>query len=348
MRLIVAAYYKVAAVLTSAKKLLLSIVFGLSVLSAGASADSYDVETLSAQQALESGRLLRAQFKNIEARNYLKHAADKGNADAAYLYAMELSNYNTTIRTPPRARDYLLQSANGGNRHAMHHLYTHGDWLTEHEQTYWQQQYHDALVTLGQKDAPQALYELAQYYQPIDPTLSEQYLEMAVDFKQPQALMEKARRYQNGDGYFVLPGARDTQVRKMYLEAAQTGYIPAMRAYISLLEDKGRYKEALQWREKALHAGDLTSLAALGFVYAGQSENYQFVQTDLAKARAYMDTYIETAGTNRLKNLYLSVEESNKNITQRMNVTQKKRAENIEYKLNDNVVYYNHDIFWDI
>lgn len=334
--------------LISVRKVLIAAVCGLAVLSPAAYSDDYDVETLTAEQALESGRLLRAQFKNIASRSYLKHAADEGNADAAYLYAMELSNYNTTIRTPPRAREYLLQSAEGGNRHAMRHLYQHGDWLTSHEQKYWQQQYHDALITLGQTHSPQALFELSQYYQPIDQNLSEEYLSMALEFNQPQALMEQAKRYQNGDGYFVLPGGRETQARKLYLSAAQTGYIPAMRAYISLMEDKGRYQEALQWREKALKAGDLTSLAALGFVYAGQSEGYQFVEPDLAKAQAYLDTYIETAGTNRLKNLYLSVEESSKNISQRMTAEQKKTAQVIEENLKNNSEYYNHDLFWDI
>ena len=108
MQWIVVACYKVVAVSTLVKSCLVSLVLSFGVMSFATHGEDYDAKLLNAQQAFESGRLLRAQFKNVESRQYLKHAADNGNADAAYLYAMELSNYRTTIRTPPQAREYLL------------------------------------------------------------------------------------------------------------------------------------------------------------------------------------------------------------------------------------------------
>lgn len=63
---------------------------------------SYDLNNLSAKEAFEKGRLLRAQFKNVEGRRYLKFAAELEEPNAAYLYAMELASYKSTIRTPRR------------------------------------------------------------------------------------------------------------------------------------------------------------------------------------------------------------------------------------------------------
>lgn len=122
MRSIVVAYYREQAVSTSVK----TLIFIVTLLFVGRSFSeeiNYDMQQLSAQQAYENGRLLRAQFKNLAAREYLKYAADLGEPSAAYLYAMEVANYRTTIRTPPESQHYLLLAAQGGSRQAMRVLY---------------------------------------------------------------------------------------------------------------------------------------------------------------------------------------------------------------------------------
>ncbi|MCG6364051.1 sel1 repeat family protein, partial [Vibrio fluvialis] len=121
------------------------------------------MQQLSAQQAYENGRLLRAQFKNLAAREYLKYAADLGEPSAAYLYAMEVANYRTTIRTPPESQHYLLLAAQGGSRQAMRVLYQNGEWLRAAERSLWQQTYYDTLIELGSREPSQAAYELALY-----------------------------------------------------------------------------------------------------------------------------------------------------------------------------------------
>nr|MBF4254145.1 sel1 repeat family protein [Vibrio anguillarum] len=106
-------------------------------------AEVYEVGNMSPEKAFATGRLLRAQYKNMESRPYLQYAADNDNSDAAFLYAMELSNYKTTIRTPPEAREYLLKAAELGNRRAMKHLYTDAKWLRDRDVQYWKSQYYD-------------------------------------------------------------------------------------------------------------------------------------------------------------------------------------------------------------
>lgn len=308
----------------------------------------YEMEKMTATQAYQEGKLLRAQLKNIKARPFLKYAADKGDAQAAYLYAMELSNYNTTIRTPPKAQEYLLKAAREGNRQAMQHLYLKGDWLRIRERKYWQNHYHDALVTLGQTDPAQALYGLAQYYEKSAPELSEYYLKKSMTFDVPRALMQKAAELEQGAGTYLLPGGRDKAVSKLYEQAADTGYMPAIRNYIQRLEDEGNYQEAFKWRERAVKEGDLTSLAAVAIILSGYSSNYSFIQEDLAKAKAYYDVYLETAGTDRLDVLYQNVERHYSDIMKTISPKDVEKSKAIEVKLKKQQAFYNHDLYWDI
>ena len=67
MRSIVVAYYREQAVSTLVK----TLIFIVTLLFIGRSFSeekNYDMQQLSAQQAYENGRLLRAQFKNLAAR----------------------------------------------------------------------------------------------------------------------------------------------------------------------------------------------------------------------------------------------------------------------------------------
>lgn len=329
--------------------LLLSGVAGSSVAADAQNAQSaYEMNQMTASQAYQEGKLLRAQLKNMKARPFLKYAADKGDAQAAYLYAMELSNYNTTIRTPPEAQEYLLKAAREGNRQAMQHLYLKGDWLRIRERKYWQNHYHDSLVTLGQTEPAQALYGLAQYYQSTDQELSEYYLDKSVAFDVPRALMQKAAELESGEGTYLLPGGRDKAVSKLYEQAANTGYMPAIRNYIQRLEDQHNYQEAFKWRERAIEEGDLTSLAAVAIILSGYSSNYAFVQEDLAKAKAYYDVYLETAGSDRLDVLYQNVERHYADIMKIISPKDIEKSQSIEARLQKKNTFYNHDLYWDI
>ncbi|MGO1296494.1 MAG: tetratricopeptide repeat protein [Vibrio sp.] len=312
------------------------------------SLETYDLQKLTAHQAYIEGRNLRAQFKNIQARTYLKYAADKGDAQSAYLYAMELSNYKTTIRTPTQARDYLLLAAHDGNIPAMKSLYEGGEWLRIRERQYWKREYFNAIVTLGQTQPTRALLYLSEYYEKSDPQLANYYLDQSVERGYPRALMLKAREIAQGEGSYWTSGSRDKAAYALYEDAAKQGYIPAIRKIIQLLESKGDFKQALEWRKQAVKEGDLTSLAAVAMILSGYSSNYQFVEKDLATAKAYFDVYLDTAGDDRLDELYKNIEQHYSDLMKVISPDELKASQNIEKKLKEKPDFYNHDLFWDV
>lgn len=346
MRSIVVAYYREQAVSTSVK----TLIFIVTLLFVGRSFSeeiNYDMQQLSAQQAYENGRLLRAQFKNLAAREYLKYAADLGEPSAAYLYAIEVANYRTTIRTPPESQHYLLLAAQGGSRQAMRVLYQNGEWLRAAERSLWQQTYYDTLIELGSREPSQAAYELALYHQKDNPKLAQHYLTIAVEFEHPAALMLMAQQIEQGEGSYPMPGSRATEARKTYLKAAQTGYIPAIRNYIQLLENKGKYQDAYYWRQQAVQRGDLTSLVAMGGILSGQSEFYRFVEPDLKQAKAYFNRYLEVAGSDRLSHVYQNSQKQLLDISMQLSDHEKEISEKIELQLENYQPFFNHDAYWD-
>lgn len=307
---------------------------------------SYDLNSLTANQAYEEGKVLRAQFKNMEARPYLKYAAEKGSSAAAYLYAMELTQYNSTVRTPAEARDYLESAAKLGNLQAMEFLYENGTWLRPQVRQTWKRRFHDSLILLAEKSPADAMYQLALFYAPSDLSKSTYYLDKSMAYKYDLAVMEKAKRYQYG----TTEGAVNTQMAlTTYLIAANHGFIPGMKACIELYEAQGDFKSAYVWREKAFKAGDITSLAVLAKISTGESGPYAFVKRDLVKAHAYAELYLDYAGSDRLNNLHKKMELFVGDITLKMTQPEladaKVLAEN--YK-SEHILFYNHDVFWDI
>jgi len=333
--------------MSAVTRLLIIILWFFCAVGNSAEEGSYDLNNLSAVEAFEKGRLLRAQFKNIEGRRYLKFAAELGNSNAAYLYAMELTSYNSTIRTPSESRHYLMIAAKYGSRKAMQFLYQHANWLEKEERSFWKKNYYNALINLGSEQPAQALYELALYHKGSDDELSQYYLSRAVAFNHPQALMDLASQVEAGKGIFFLSGSRETNARQTYLKAAETGYLPAILNYIKCLEGAQMYEKAYEWRIKAMEAGDLTSLPILASILTAQSEPYGFVESDLVAAKAYLSVYLESAGTDKLPALYSNVETLFSNLSLTVNDTYDNKLIILENKIKSQAPFYNHDTFWD-
>lgn len=308
---------------------------------------AYDLTNLTAKEAFEKGRLLRAQFKNVEGRRYLKFAAELGEPNAAYLYAMELASYKSTIRTPPESEHYLMIAAKNGSRKAMQFLYQHANWLEKEERNLWKKNYYNAVINLGREQPEQAFYELALYHKGSDDELSQYYLSRAVAFNHPKALMDLASQVEAGKGTFVLPGSRQTNARHTYLKAAEAGYLPAILNYIKYLEGAQMYGKAYEWRVKAMEAGDLTSLPILASILIDQSEPYGFVESDFVAAKAYLSVYLESAGRDKLPALYSNVETLFSNLSLVVNDTYDNKLIILENRIKSHAPFYNHDAFWD-
>lgn len=308
----------------------------------------YEVSGMTADQAFDKGRLTRAQYKNIESRQYLKYAADNNNAAAAFLYAMELAEYKATIRTPIEAKKYLLKAAMLGNRQAMYQLYSNSKWLIDKDVSYWRDQYYSSLILLGRTQPSQAMYELARFHQESDKELSSYYFDIAIGFEHPLALMERADSIVNADSGFFLLGGREKEANDLYLMAAETEYIPAIKRYVEILEAKGRYEEAYQWRIRALERGDLSSLATISKILLGNRSIYDFVVQDKVKAKAYIDLYLSFSGRERMNSIYSSLLIDEEVISQSISVEERKQAVEMYLNYKNSIVFYNHDVFWDV
>ncbi len=349
MRLTAVAYYKEIAVLTLAKKLFLfSLIIIISSVVYGSDMD-YEPTQVDSEKAYLIGKLLRSQFKNAEARRFLKYSADNGNMKAAYLYAVEIMANPISERAIQEGRSYLVRAAIGGNRHAMRHLSEDDSWLSVTERNTWKQSYYDSLIELGKFSPEVAFYELSNFYADNDFKLSQYYLAKSIEFSYPPALMKQADNYMLGQGSFYFPGKRDTEARKLYLSAAQLDYLPAIKTYIQLLENKGNLVSALELRKKSLELGDITSLVSVAFIYSGSfSQNYQFVEHDYVKAKAYLNLFIDNVGQDKFFSLTELAKTRYSRILDNLSEEQLASSLLIENHFNNRVNFYNYDLYWDI
>ena len=343
--LVVVAFYKVEAVLILGKlRLCILVLIGLSY--PALAAKSYHIEQMDANEAYSHGALLRAQFKSSEARQYLKYAADKGNADAAYVYALDTLGYRHNERVSEQAQFYIEKAAEGQSLFALNYIYQFGDWISKAKRDSYQRQYHDRLIELGADAPDRALLLLSNYFHQSDLSLSQYYLDKARSFELPQAQMMYAARLEQGEGDFFFDSDRIAAMSNSYLKAAQAGYIPAIKKYITLLEEQGKLDKAFQWRQKAREQGDVTSLVTLAKIYSGQSQRYDFVNQDLIKAKVYFELYLETVGQDRLLQTYEKVEQDYKDIVDTLSEQDIAQADEMKAILSDQEKYYHHDYLW--
>lgn len=326
----------------------LAIVIAVAMLNnAALASDSYDVEKMSAADAYKHGKLLRAQFKNTEAREYLKYSADNDYPDGAYAYAMETMGYHDGVRATGYAREYLVKAAESGNRPALKYLYRNGDWLSHAKRNKYKSAYYNSLIDLGALSPGLAYLHLSDYFHESDRELSEYYLEKAMEFEIPSAFMTSAERLENGEGDYFFDSERVALSRKRYMHAAVEGYIPAIKRYVAILESRGKFQEALEWREVGVVQGDITSLVTLGNIYSGNSPRYSFVKTDLTKAKAYFELYLENAGQDRLSSVYHQAETNYKEIVDKIAEVQLPQAQALKDELSEVTYFYNHDYLWN-
>ncbi|TVO35865.1 sel1 repeat family protein [Vibrio algivorus] len=265
----------------------------------------YDINTMSPQQALETGNLLRGQFKDKEARYYLKYAADKGNADAQYLYAISLLTYHTSDRNEPIAKDYLLASAKQGQLTAMHELYSNEHLLNRDDQQKWKSRYLELLMKNIDSHSPDSDFALYQFYKQEGNTeQAEVFYIHTLKAKYPAAMYEKAQRLLTGEDFYLFQSNRRKDANTWLIEAANAGYIPAFRLLISNYEHDNDYEQAYTWRVKLLQQGDLLSLASMGSILTGYStkEYAQFIDKTLGLE--YLGIYLKVAGTERMGSVY--------------------------------------------
>ncbi|KOO16279.1 hypothetical protein AKJ18_02980 [Vibrio xuii] len=315
------------------KKTLVTLAFLICFSSLAFGKEMYDVSTLTPDEAYEYGELLRVQLKNETALEYLKFAADAGHGDAGYVYALELKRKRAAYQEDNSYQQYLTLAASNGSLAAKRYLYAKADWLSSAEKSKLRDEYHDQLIELGATEPSFAYFRLSQYYFNDNDELSAYYLEKAQQFDVPKAFMEEGERIKNGHISFIFQAKKDRTIMRQYVKAAELGYIPAIRRIIAIFEAGSDFKQALIWREKALENGDLTSLLSLSKIYRGESEQYDFVDIDLVKSKAYLEVFLQTAGRDVLPSLYSQAEGDFAKLAKLTDKEQTKQSDNIRTSL---------------
>ncbi|MFM2589315.1 hypothetical protein [Vibrio sp. TBV020] len=309
--------------------------------------EMYDVSKLTPTESFEYGELLRTQLKNNEALKYLKFSADSGHASGSYVYAMELRRVSNIHRHDNSYRDYFRLAAENGSLAAMHYLYAISDWLSPAEKNKFREKYYDHLIELGAVNPSKAYFRLSQYYMSDNKALSDYYLAQAQRFGLAQAYMERGLRIERGDEEFLFQAKKERVLMSQYDQAAKLGYIPAIRRLISIYEARKNFRKALAWREKALEQRDLITLLSLSKIYRGISKQYNFIDADLAKSKAYLETFLETAGSDALPTLYSQAQRGYLELSKIISEEQRMAAESIKRQLMSGPDFYNYDEIMD-
>lgn len=301
-----------------------------------------DIDQLTPKAAFEKGELLRAQFKDKEARGYLQYAAEEGNMNAQYLYAISLLTYHPSSRYQPVAVQHLLEAAESGYRPAMLELYSQPELLSRAKQAEWKQRYLESLLEFAKIEPSEADFYLYQFYNQDyggDEEKAERYFEQALKAEQPLAMYEQALKLQKGEGFFFFQSNRFKEMNNWLAKAANKSYIPAYRQLIKNYELAGDYKTAYQWRVRLLQQGDLLSLASMGNILLGYSNEGYTEFLDERLGLEYLSLYLTFAGQDRMGSTYRKAKVNYDRAFEKLTETERNQHETLTLSKLDSVKF---------
>lgn len=240
------------------------------------------------RKAKEKGLELYQQSDWYDSQPLLKVAAESGDSTAQYYLAeaIRLSNRYTT----DEARRWYEAAAEQGDLYAMLRLSSKDDLCNEMGSCAsksgkdWREQ---ALKVAreragnGDSDAMTVLYTANQ---------GPDWLEKAANAGNGFAQKIHAGVYQDGGGWFLIPGSREKAVERWSRASAEGGYAPGMYLYANFLYEKNSSKEEIgHWLKKAAEAGHIDAAGGYALTVAHLPDSYDF-PLDLVKA--YGITYL--------------------------------------------------------
>ncbi|MGD8110985.1 tetratricopeptide repeat protein [Vibrio sp. TRT 17S01] len=255
---------------------------------------SNDLSDLSADQAFEKGKLLRWQLHHQEALPYLKHAAEKGSAEAAYIYSIELEDGSE--KQGEEEYHYALRAAEQGNLLAMLKVSSSSNPERDEIRQEWEEKTQQAILERAEAGNPEAMLLLHTTLEKEKDKMA--WLEKAVAANHPEAKFKLAQAYEAGYDWFFIPGKRSKETKRLYQESAEQGYPPAMKAYMEqLLAKKKTREEGFEWMKKLAEIGRADSLLLIANTYAEDRQMRDIVPQDRVKALSYLYAYFESMAT---------------------------------------------------
>lgn len=277
----------------------------------GTSAIGYEVSISSdAEKAYLKGAVLRWQNKTIEAIPFFKYSADLGHHKAAWLYAVS-KNIDSGGSVD---KEYALKAAKAGNMNAIMTLASYSSPLSPSESNNWRVRADKEISQRMNQADPLAYFDRAYFMNINNPIgivneVDIDALKHSARLGYPPAIYALAQEVEDGEGWFLAPGSRAKETQRLYAEAAESGYPPAMSAFANVLAKSGEVKEAIDWYEKEVELGVASTIVYLAIVYSGQNNDWaEVVPQNKVKAASYYSAYFssiaKTEATETVYNYY--------------------------------------------
>jgi TPR repeat protein len=226
----------------------------------------------------------------------LTPAAEAGDPEAQYFLAEEIRSLKQYLS--PEAVKWFEASAQQGNVYAMIQLGRSGadlctqmkncqsgdtspsEWIAKAKETTAPK------AASGNSEALYLMYEL---------TGDRDWLKKSAEagFALSQYWMGIQER--QGEGFFLLPGQRESSVEHWMKAAAESGYPKAMMAYGAILARKGDIEGYKTWSVKAAEAGFADAVLGYACDSAHEPDEYGY-PLDLVKAYGLMSLLAELDG----------------------------------------------------
>ncbi|WP_240724745.1 tetratricopeptide repeat protein [Onishia niordana] len=287
-----------------AKLLLASALFLFSSLAWG-----LDDET---QEAKNEGMRLWGLSEWIKMQPYLEQAAAEGDVES--MYYLGEANRLLDRGLSQDAMDWYLQAAEHDDPFAMLRLWgggacSAGDYCPEDAEG-WREKTLDEQLPRAKNGDAEAMLALYYIYGALDDSdEGNEWLEKAAEAGNPEAQDRLAKMIQDGHGFYWSEESRLDASEELARQAANQGYVPAMRTLSSMLGKQGKEEESWEWEAKASKSGMLDARLGIAWCYLNPDSFQEFggeqclVEKDPIKGWAILYAMREEAGDHYPKNL---------------------------------------------
>lgn len=249
------------------------------------------------QSKKERGLILYQQSDWYDSQPLLESAAIAGDETAQYYLAeaIRLSNRYTT----DEARKWYEAAAQQGNLYAMLRLSSKSDICNEMKSCggksadEWREQAIQLAQERAKNNDTEAMTVLFITKQGFS------WLEMAAEAGDHLAQNTLAGIYEDGEGWFIVPGSREKTIQKWYKASAEGGYPKAMYFYANyLFEHGGRKEEVAYWLKKSAEGGYVSAVGNYALSVAHIPNDLDYPKNLIeAYGLAYLLSKFEGGGT---------------------------------------------------
>ncbi len=256
-------------------------------------------ESYTLDQNYDKGKYYSLKYKYELAKPYLKKSADAGNADAMLRYAF-LVNVQHGLFLNPEAFEYVVKSADKGNEWAMSLLADYKySGTSEAEAAKWQEKLDARLEPyLDEKDKDALLFmSHVEFYDN-----EEKWLVKAAEAGSDEAMIRLAAYYENGNGWFIIPGAREDRINELSEEANKLGNRQAILSDGARYVQSGDIKKGENEWQKLIDKGDADAIQSIATFYHNEDQLKSIY--NLEKSARLMKVYLDSMGSDGKYSLY--------------------------------------------